>query len=70
MIFKLFEHDKPIKTRYNPDNIYASLFDAKNKLRLYLARINRKITDKNLQLKAEDCDIVGFELIEKERYKL
>jgi len=70
MIFKLFEHDKPIKTRYNPNNVYALLSEAKSKLRLYLAKTNRKITDKNIQLKAEDCDIVGFELIEKARYKL
>lgn len=69
MIFKLFEHDKPIKTRYNPNNVYASLSEAKSRLRLYLVKTNRKITDKNLQLKAEDCYIIGFELIEKARYK-
>ena len=70
MIFRLFEHGKPIITRQNKQNIYASLHDAKVHLKRYLSRVNKKILDKNLQLKADDCSIIEFELIQKNKYKL
>jgi len=39
-------------------------------LRLHLKKSNKKASDKNRQLKADDFDIVMFEMVEKERYKL
>jgi hypothetical protein len=70
MVFRLFRGTEQITTRSNRDNIYVSLKNAKIALKQYLSWANKKILDKNLQVKAEDCKIIGFELVEKVQYQL
>jgi hypothetical protein len=70
MIFRLFQDGNPITTRSNRDNTYMSLKNAKLALKNYLLWVNKKIPQKNLQIKAENCEIIGFELVEKVRYSL
>jgi hypothetical protein len=70
MIFRLFQDGNPITTRSNRDNTYMSLKNAKLALKNYLLWVNKKIPQKNLQIKAENCEIIGFELVEKARYSL
>ena len=47
-----------------------SLKNAKIALKNYLARVNKKAPQKNMQIKAEDCEIIGFDLVEKVKYSL
>ncbi len=61
-IFKLFRGQDEIRTRNNKRNIYTSLKDAKTALILFLRHYNRKIKDKNLQLKSEECSVEEFKL--------
>ena len=70
MVFRLFRGTEQITTKGNRDNIYVSLKNAKIALKQYLSLANKKILDKNLQVKAEDCKIIGFELVEKVQYQL
>ena len=70
MIFRLFQDGNPISTRSNRDNIYMSLKNAKIALKNYLSYVNKKVPQKNLQVKADNCQIVGFDLVEKARYPL
>lgn len=70
MIFRLFQGDSQIRTKSNKDNIYMSLKNAKIALKNYLARVNKKAPQKNMQIKAEDCEIIGFDLVEKVKYSL
>ena len=70
MIFRLFQDGNQIQTRSNKDNIYMSLKNAKIALKNYLARVNKKASQKNMQIKAEDCEIIGFDLVEKVKYSL
>jgi hypothetical protein len=65
-VFKLFHQDDEIKTRANMNNIYMSMSLAKKVLRAYLARMNKKILNKNLQFKYENCKILEYELVLKE----
>jgi hypothetical protein len=57
-----------IKTRFNKNNLYTSLSLAKKALKSYLAFVNKKILDKNLQVKYDHCKIVEYELVEKEEH--
>jgi hypothetical protein len=61
-IFKLFRGQEEIRTRSNRHNIYVTLKDAKTALILFLRHYNRKIKDKNLQLKSEECTVEEFKL--------
>ena len=70
MVFRLFRGTEQITTRGTRDNIYVSLKNAKIALKQYLSWAHKKILDKNLQVKAEDCKIIGFELVEKVQYQL
>jgi|APGre2960657373_1045057.scaffolds.fasta_scaffold146519_2 hypothetical protein len=70
MIFRLFQDGVQIKTRSNKDNVYMSLKNAKIALKNYLTRVNKKVPQKNLQIKAENCEIIGFDLVEKVKYSL
>jgi hypothetical protein len=47
-----------------------SLKNAKIALKNYLNRVNKKVPQKNMQIKAENCEIIGFDLVEKARYPL
>lgn len=71
MIFRLFQDGNQIQTRSNKDNIYMSLKNAKIALKNYLTRVNKKkVFQKDMQIKAEDCEIIGFDLVEKVKYFL
>jgi hypothetical protein len=70
MIFRLFQDGNAITTRSNKDNIYVSLKGAKVALKHYLSHVNKKVPQKNLQIKADNCEIIGFDLVEKVRYSL
>lgn len=70
MIFRLFQDGVQISTRSNRDNVYMSLKNAKIALKNYLNRVNKKVPQKNMQIKAENCEIIGFDLVEKARYPL
>jgi hypothetical protein len=70
MIFRLFQDGNPVYTRSNRDNIYTSLKNAKIALKQYLSYVNKKVPQKNLQIKAENCEIIGFDLVEKAKYSL
>jgi hypothetical protein len=70
MIFRLFQDGVQIKTRSNKDNVYMSLKNAKIALKNYLNRVNKKVPQKNMQIKAENCEIIGFDLVEKIKYSL
>jgi hypothetical protein len=70
MIFRLFQDGVQIRTRSNKDNVYMSLKNAKIALKNYLNRVNKKVPQKNMQIKAENCEIIGFDLVEKARYPL
>lgn len=70
MIYRLYQDGNQITTRSNRDNIYLSLKNAKSALKNYLNWVNKKVYDKNLQIKAEQCHIVCFELVERARYPL
>ena len=70
MIFRLFQDGKLIVTRSNKENVYLSLKNAKIALRHYLSWVNKRTKDKNAQVKAENCEIIGFDLVEKVRYPL
>lgn len=63
-LFKIFNRSVEIRTKSNRDNLYTSVKNAKNALIQYLRWTNRKIKDKNLQLKTEDCSIKEYELVE------
>jgi hypothetical protein len=47
-----------------------SLKNAKIALKNYLNRVNKKVPQKNMQIKAENCEIIGFDLVEKIKYSL
>lgn len=70
MVFRLFQDGNQIKTKANRDNIYLSLSNAKRALKQYLLWVNKKTPQKNLQVKAEHCQIIGFDLVEKTRHSL
>jgi hypothetical protein len=71
MIFRLFQGGEQIRTRSNKDNVYMSLKNAKIALKNYLNRVNKKkVFQKTMQIKADDCEIIGFDLVEKVRYHL
>lgn len=70
MIFRLFQDGNQILTRSNKDNIYMSLKNAKIALKNYLNRVNKKVLQKDMQIKAENCEIIGFDLVEKVKYSL
>ena len=70
MIYRLYQSGNQITTRSNRDNVYMSLKNAKVALRNYLSWVNKKIHDKNLQVKADSCQIIGFDLVEKVRHTL
>lgn len=70
MIFRLFQDGNQIRTRSNKDNIYMSLKNAKIALKNYLNRVNKKVLQKDMQIKAENCEIIGFDLVEKVKYSL
>lgn len=70
MVYRLFHLGVQIKTKANRDNLYVSLSSAKKALRQYLIWANKKIRDKNLQVKSHDCSICRFELIVKEEYQI
>lgn len=70
MIFRLFQGGVQIRTRSNKDNIYMSLKNAKIALKNYLNRVNKKVPQKDMQIKAENCEIIGFDLVEKVKYSL
>jgi hypothetical protein len=65
-VFKLFHQGDEIKTRANMNNLYMSISLAKKALKAYLGRVNKKIVDKNLQFKYENCKILEYELVLKE----
>ena len=48
------------------NNLYMSISLAKKALKAYLGRVNKKIVDKNLQFKYENCKILEYELVLKE----
>ena len=70
MIFRLFQDGNHIKTKSNKDNVYVSLKGAKVALKNYLLWVNKKKQDKNTQVKADSCQIIGFDLVEKVKYSL
>ena len=71
MIFRLFQDGVQIRTKSNRDNIYMSLKNAKIALKNYLTRVNKKkVFQKTMQIKAENCEIIGFDLVEKVKYSL
>jgi hypothetical protein len=48
-----------------------SLKNAKIALKNYLTRVNKKkVFQKTMQIKAENCEIIGFDLVEKVKYSL
>ena len=65
-VFKLFHQGDEIKTRANMNNVYMSMSLAKKALRVYLTRMNKKILNKNLQFKHENCKILEYVLVLKE----
>lgn len=69
-IFRLFNHKDQIKTRKNKDNVYTDLTEAKWELKLYLKRVNRRVMDKNSQVKDTDCSIIEYELVQTNTFHL
>lgn len=61
-IFRLFNNKNQIITKSNKTNIYMGLADAKRSLIQFL----RHQKPSKTQLKSEDCQIVEYDLVEKD----
>lgn len=59
-----------VTSKNNKEGIYVRLNWAKNALRQFLLRYNKKIKDKNLQEKSEYYTIVEYDIVQKDIHRL